>query len=45
MAHTYHPALKRQGQEDCEFKASMGYPVMPCLFKNKQNPQGTSKMG
>ena len=32
--------LKRQGQEDCEIKASMGYPVIPCLFKNNnQKPK------
>jgi hypothetical protein len=36
------PALKRQGQEDGEFKDSLGYTARPCLKTNKQK---YSKLG
>jgi hypothetical protein len=28
------PALRRQRQEDCEFKVSLGYIARPCLKNN-----------
>jgi hypothetical protein len=31
------PVLERQRQEDCKFKAIMGYKAIPCLKKLKQS--------
>jgi hypothetical protein len=42
VAHAVIPAHRRQRQEDCEFKASLGYIVRPCL-KTKQKQTKRNK--
>jgi hypothetical protein len=33
------PALRKLRQDDCKFKASLGYITTPCLKKKKKNPE------
>jgi hypothetical protein len=33
--HCYNPCTRRLKQEECRFKASLGYMARPCLTKTK----------
>jgi hypothetical protein len=44
VVNTYNPRLKRLGQEDCEFKSSLGYIARSASRrKKKQKRKGKEK--
>jgi hypothetical protein len=43
VVNTYNPRLKRLGQEDCEFKSSLGYIARSASRRKKKNRKEKEK--